>query len=141
MESPPTDPCNLATNAAVDADPAATMPRESLSTLPLELKEKLVKMASDQEDAWLGREVGPAGQEELAKHVNGLSSLALVNKEFRELAAKHQFKVSDRHSSLYRDHRGKERAGANYLFHRYSRRGERRSRSFAPRSSRAINIT
>ncbi|KAL8287334.1 hypothetical protein RQP46_003786 [Phenoliferia psychrophenolica] len=48
-------------------------------------------MASDQEETWEGRRKSPypLGEERF----NGLSSLALVNKELRELAARHQFKV------------------------------------------------
>ncbi|KAL8287326.1 hypothetical protein RQP46_003778 [Phenoliferia psychrophenolica] len=78
----------------------ATLPaaaRASLTSLPLELKEKIVKMASAQEEAWNMR-VCPASKEE-ADHINSLSSLALVNKEFRELAAKHQFKVLKAHQA------------------------------------------
>ncbi|KAL8287477.1 hypothetical protein RQP46_003335 [Phenoliferia psychrophenolica] len=47
-------------------------------------------MASLQEEAWRTRVKDAT---ERAGHINGLSSLALVNKEFRVLAAKEQFKV------------------------------------------------
>ncbi|KAL8291457.1 hypothetical protein RQP46_002435 [Phenoliferia psychrophenolica] len=47
------------------------MARASFTTLPLELKARIVEMASDQEEI----------------------ALALVNKELRELASKHQFEV------------------------------------------------
>ncbi|KAL8291476.1 hypothetical protein RQP46_002454 [Phenoliferia psychrophenolica] len=66
------------------------MARASFATLPLELKERIVEMVGDQEDI-PGCPI--VGQEWRARHVNGLSSLALVNKELRALAAKHQFKV------------------------------------------------
>ncbi|KAL8291587.1 hypothetical protein RQP46_002565 [Phenoliferia psychrophenolica] len=62
----------------------------TFGTLPLELKAKIVEMASDQEDAWR-RRVKDA--ERRAGHINCLSSLALINKELRALAAKQQFKV------------------------------------------------
>ncbi|KAL8287259.1 hypothetical protein RQP46_003711 [Phenoliferia psychrophenolica] len=65
------------------------MARASLSTLPLELKAKVVEMVSDQENAWKDRVKDPEARR---GHINSLSSLALVNKELRELAAKHQFK-------------------------------------------------
>ncbi|KAL8277065.1 hypothetical protein RQP46_010493 [Phenoliferia psychrophenolica] len=61
----------------------------SFHTLPLELKARIVEMTSDQEDAYKGR----VKKAERTGHINGLSSLALVNKELRALAAKHQFKV------------------------------------------------
>ncbi|KAL8291518.1 hypothetical protein RQP46_002496 [Phenoliferia psychrophenolica] len=62
----------------------------SFSTLPLELKTRIVEMTSEQEDAFKER---VRGSDERAGHINGLSSLALVNKELRTLAAKHQFKT------------------------------------------------
>ncbi|KAL8291557.1 hypothetical protein RQP46_002535 [Phenoliferia psychrophenolica] len=66
------------------------MARASFSTLPLELKARIVEMTSDQEDAWSAR---MDESDERAGHINGLSSLALVNKELRGLAAVHQFKT------------------------------------------------
>ncbi|KAL8291567.1 hypothetical protein RQP46_002545 [Phenoliferia psychrophenolica] len=68
----------------------------SFATLPLELKARIVEMASDQEEAW-GARVKKA---ERAGHINCLSALALVNKELRGLAAKHQFRVLSAHRSL-----------------------------------------
>ncbi|KAL8291478.1 hypothetical protein RQP46_002456 [Phenoliferia psychrophenolica] len=64
----------------------------SFSTLPPELKARIVEIASDQEDAYKER---VQNAEERASHINGLSALALVNKELRDLAAKHQFKLSE----------------------------------------------
>ncbi|KAL8291560.1 hypothetical protein RQP46_002538 [Phenoliferia psychrophenolica] len=73
------------------------MTHAAFSTLPLELKARIVEMASDQEGTWLERVEDP---QERAVHINGLSSLALVNKELRELAAKHQFRaVASRQTS------------------------------------------
>ncbi|KAL8277089.1 hypothetical protein RQP46_010517 [Phenoliferia psychrophenolica] len=66
------------------------MARASFSTLPLELKARIVEMTSDQEDAWR-RRVKKA--ERAAAHINSLSALALVSRELRDLAAKHQFRV------------------------------------------------
>ncbi|KAL8291416.1 hypothetical protein RQP46_002394 [Phenoliferia psychrophenolica] len=66
------------------------MTRASFTTLPLELKARIAEMASDQEDMWRVRVIDPG---QCTGHINCLSSLALVNKELRELAAKHQFKV------------------------------------------------
>ncbi|KAL8291472.1 hypothetical protein RQP46_002450 [Phenoliferia psychrophenolica] len=68
-----------------------TMARASFNTLPLELKARVVEMTSDQEEKWSER---VKDLDERAGHINGLSSLALVNKELRTLAAKHQFAVS-----------------------------------------------
>ncbi|KAL8291474.1 hypothetical protein RQP46_002452 [Phenoliferia psychrophenolica] len=45
-------------------------------------------MSSDQDDAWSIRVEGAKAR---ARHIKSLSSLALVNKELRELAAVHQF--------------------------------------------------
>ncbi|KAL8291561.1 hypothetical protein RQP46_002539 [Phenoliferia psychrophenolica] len=70
------------------------MARASFSTLPLELKASIVEMASDQEDAYRDR---VADRDERVGHMNSLSSLALVNKELRALAAVHQFKILDAH--------------------------------------------
>ncbi|KAL8291542.1 hypothetical protein RQP46_002520 [Phenoliferia psychrophenolica] len=69
--------------------------RASFMTLPLELNAKVVEMVSDQEDAWRDRVEDPEGR---VGHINCLSSVALVNKELRGLAAKHQFDtlVSDK---------------------------------------------
>lgn len=67
------------------------MARATFSTLPLELKARVVEMTSDQEDIWADRVKNPEAR---VNHVNCLSSLALVNKEFRDLAAAHQFRVS-----------------------------------------------
>ncbi|KAL8291550.1 hypothetical protein RQP46_002528 [Phenoliferia psychrophenolica] len=61
----------------------------SFTTLPPELKARIVEMASNQEAAWRLRVIAPAGR---VGHINSLSALALVNKELRSLAAKHQFK-------------------------------------------------
>ncbi|KAL8287503.1 hypothetical protein RQP46_003361 [Phenoliferia psychrophenolica] len=73
------------------------MTRASLATLPVELKAKIVRMASLQEFA-LRKRLDP---EERVEHIDCLSSLALVNKEFRALAAKEQFKsLSSRRASL-----------------------------------------
>ncbi|KAL8291529.1 hypothetical protein RQP46_002507 [Phenoliferia psychrophenolica] len=70
------------------------MSRASFNTLPLELKARIVEMASDQEDAWLERKGEPTAEELFGEgHINCLSSLALGNKELRALVAKHQFKV------------------------------------------------
>ncbi|KAL8277067.1 hypothetical protein RQP46_010495 [Phenoliferia psychrophenolica] len=66
------------------------MARASFSTLPLELKARIVEMASYQEEVYTDRVVNEA---EPADHVDALSSLALVNKELRDLAAVHQFRV------------------------------------------------
>ncbi|KAL8291436.1 hypothetical protein RQP46_002414 [Phenoliferia psychrophenolica] len=66
------------------------MARASFSTLPVELKARIVEMTSVQEDAWKSRVKDPT---ERAAHINSLSSLALVNEELRGLAAKHQFRV------------------------------------------------
>ncbi|KAL8291538.1 hypothetical protein RQP46_002516 [Phenoliferia psychrophenolica] len=66
------------------------MARAPFSTLPLELKEMIVQMASDQEDAYKGRVKDPR---ERAGHINGLRALALVNKELSELTARHRFRV------------------------------------------------
>ncbi|KAL8291540.1 hypothetical protein RQP46_002518 [Phenoliferia psychrophenolica] len=74
-----------------------TMARASFTTLPLELKEMIVSMASDQEDSFKER---VRSLTERAGHVNGLSSLALVNKELRDLAAEQQFKVLPARRSL-----------------------------------------
>ncbi|KAL8291583.1 hypothetical protein RQP46_002561 [Phenoliferia psychrophenolica] len=63
------------------------MARASFTTLPLELKARVVEMTNNQEDAWDLRARDDAG------HINCLSALALVNKELRSLAAEHQFKV------------------------------------------------
>ncbi|KAL8291417.1 hypothetical protein RQP46_002395 [Phenoliferia psychrophenolica] len=64
----------------------------SFPTLPPELKAKIVKVTSDQEYAHRIRvEDGPEPQR--AGHINSLSSLALVDKELRQLAATHQFKI------------------------------------------------
>ncbi|KAL8291544.1 hypothetical protein RQP46_002522 [Phenoliferia psychrophenolica] len=72
------------------------MARASFSTLPLELKARIVEMTSNQEDAWWLR----VRKNEHAGHISSLSSLALVNKELRALAAKHQFKrLSSRKAS------------------------------------------
>ncbi|KAL8291573.1 hypothetical protein RQP46_002551 [Phenoliferia psychrophenolica] len=65
------------------------MARATFSTLPPELKARIVEMTRDQEDAYKIRE--RAQPEARVGHINSLSSLALVNREFRELAAKHQF--------------------------------------------------
>ncbi|KAL8291437.1 hypothetical protein RQP46_002415 [Phenoliferia psychrophenolica] len=75
------------------------MARASFITLPLELKARIVEMTSDQENAWMSRVGDPT---ERAAHINCLSSIALVNKELRYLAAKHQFEVltADRTSDL-----------------------------------------
>ncbi|KAL8277094.1 hypothetical protein RQP46_010522 [Phenoliferia psychrophenolica] len=72
------------------------MARASFNTLPLELKAKVVEMTSDQEDAFRARVIDPADRVE---HVNSLSALALGNKELRQLAARHQFKVFLAHRS------------------------------------------
>ncbi|KAL8291559.1 hypothetical protein RQP46_002537 [Phenoliferia psychrophenolica] len=66
------------------------MAHATFSSLPLELKARVVEMASDQEDAYKERVKDP---DERTGHINGLSTLALVNKELRDLAAKHQFKM------------------------------------------------
>ncbi|KAL8291414.1 hypothetical protein RQP46_002392 [Phenoliferia psychrophenolica] len=68
------------------------MARASFTTLPLELKARIAEMTSYQEEMWLQRVTDP---DERAGHMSSLSSLALVNKEFRELAAKHQFRSLD----------------------------------------------
>ncbi|KAL8291452.1 hypothetical protein RQP46_002430 [Phenoliferia psychrophenolica] len=68
--------------------------------MPPELKRKVVQMTSWQEAAWAKR-IGDALidsesdelEEARAVHVNSLSSLALVNKQLRELAAEYQFQV------------------------------------------------
>ncbi|KAL8290272.1 hypothetical protein RQP46_003211 [Phenoliferia psychrophenolica] len=65
------------------------MARASFTTLPQELKAKVAEMVAAQEDAWDDRLNGQEGVD----HLNSLSALALVNKELRGLAAKHQFGV------------------------------------------------
>ncbi|KAL8291558.1 hypothetical protein RQP46_002536 [Phenoliferia psychrophenolica] len=72
------------------------MAPSSFSTLPLELKARIVEMANDQEDMWWERvkDKDPKA-EERAGHINSLGALALVNKEFRALAATHQFRQLD----------------------------------------------
>ncbi|KAL8291586.1 hypothetical protein RQP46_002564 [Phenoliferia psychrophenolica] len=67
-----------------------TMARASFTTLSVELKATIVEMVNDQEDAWWSRVEDGDGR---ADHINCLSALALVNKECRELAAVHQFKL------------------------------------------------
>ncbi|KAL8291453.1 hypothetical protein RQP46_002431 [Phenoliferia psychrophenolica] len=75
------------------------MARVSFTALPLELKARIVEMASDQEDAYKERYgefercTGYGNMPGSEGHIDCLSSLALVNKELRELAAKHQFMV------------------------------------------------
>ncbi|KAK4698545.1 hypothetical protein P7C70_g7727, partial [Phenoliferia sp. Uapishka_3] len=71
--------------------PNSTAPtqRACLSTLPVEVKAKIVEMAYLQERGLEER----AGKASLVGHISSLSSLALTNREFRGLAAKHQFKV------------------------------------------------
>ncbi|KAL8291480.1 hypothetical protein RQP46_002458 [Phenoliferia psychrophenolica] len=71
------------------------MARASFTTLPVELKARIVEMTSDQEGMWKTRVEDSKEEKEAedADHINCLSSLALVNKELRELAAKHQFKL------------------------------------------------
>ncbi|KAL8291551.1 hypothetical protein RQP46_002529 [Phenoliferia psychrophenolica] len=77
----------------------------SFSTLPLELKARIVEMTSDQEDAYKERVTeyeDLTGSDEMPgsegqRHIDCLSALALVNKELRELAAKHQFKSLSSH--------------------------------------------
>ncbi|KAL8291568.1 hypothetical protein RQP46_002546 [Phenoliferia psychrophenolica] len=66
------------------------MARASFTTLPLELKARIIEMASDQEDAYNQR---VQDLEARVGHINCLSSLALVNRELRGLAAEHQFKT------------------------------------------------
>ncbi|KAL8291497.1 hypothetical protein RQP46_002475 [Phenoliferia psychrophenolica] len=66
------------------------MAHASFATLPLELKAKIVEEAGDQEKAWRWRVKDPEGR---VGHINSVSSLALVNKELRDLAAKHQFSL------------------------------------------------
>ncbi|KAL8291553.1 hypothetical protein RQP46_002531 [Phenoliferia psychrophenolica] len=64
----------------------------SFSTLPLELKARIVEMANDQEDAWWLRVKDTAEDERVGHCIDSLNALALVNKELRQLAAKYQFK-------------------------------------------------
>ncbi|KAK4701060.1 hypothetical protein P7C70_g5178, partial [Phenoliferia sp. Uapishka_3] len=64
--------------------------RASFSTLPLEIKARIVEMASLQEDGFKERVLVKS---ERIGHVNSLSALATVSWELRGLAAKHQFKV------------------------------------------------
>ncbi|KAL8287335.1 hypothetical protein RQP46_003787 [Phenoliferia psychrophenolica] len=72
------------------------MTRASFTTLPLELKDKIVKMTSEQDEAWKERiEEAP----EDSDHTNSLSEIALVNKELRVLAAKYQFKILTAHQA------------------------------------------
>ena len=66
------------------------MARASFPTLPLELKAKIVEMTSWKEDAWDDRVED--GKDRKA-HIDGLSLLGLVNKKFRQLAAKHLFSI------------------------------------------------
>ncbi|KAL8278596.1 hypothetical protein RQP46_009088 [Phenoliferia psychrophenolica] len=75
------------------------MTSPSFSTIPEELKVKIFKMTSDVDTAWRAlvspeypdSEAEDSEAEERRSHVYGLSSLAFVNREFRDLAAKHQF--------------------------------------------------
>ncbi|KAL8291435.1 hypothetical protein RQP46_002413 [Phenoliferia psychrophenolica] len=69
------------------------MAHASFNTLPLELKARIVEMASDQEDAWTKRVKDTTTVNERAAHINSLSALALVSEELRVLAARHQFRV------------------------------------------------
>ncbi|KAL8291434.1 hypothetical protein RQP46_002412 [Phenoliferia psychrophenolica] len=73
------------------ADDALAFSVETLPSLPIELKARIVEMANDQEKAWQSRVDDREGR--ASGHINSLSSLALVNKELRDLAAKHQFAV------------------------------------------------
>ncbi|KAL8290207.1 hypothetical protein RQP46_003146 [Phenoliferia psychrophenolica] len=70
----------------------------SFTTLPLELKARVVEMASDQEDVRRERPKVYAR----AEHINSLGSFALVNKELRELAAWHQFAVVRSTTKIHR---------------------------------------
>ncbi|KAL8287561.1 hypothetical protein RQP46_003419 [Phenoliferia psychrophenolica] len=75
----------------------ATPPRASLTTLPTEIKAKIVEMAYLQQEAWKERD--PAGfrtafETDDAETRSRWHPLSLVSKEFRELAAPHIFSVS-----------------------------------------------
>ncbi|KAL8291549.1 hypothetical protein RQP46_002527 [Phenoliferia psychrophenolica] len=89
--SPEEKPLLLHGATAAGRRPPKTMARASFSTLPLELKARIVEMVNDQEDAWK-RRVKDAERRIRAGHIDCLSSVALVNKELRALAAKHQFR-------------------------------------------------
>ncbi|KAL8287560.1 hypothetical protein RQP46_003418 [Phenoliferia psychrophenolica] len=69
-----------------------TPPRASLTTLPTEIKAKIVEMAYLQQEAWKERD--PEGFRAAVKDDHSRwHPLSLVSKEFRELSAVHIFKV------------------------------------------------
>ncbi|KAK4701081.1 hypothetical protein P7C70_g5157, partial [Phenoliferia sp. Uapishka_3] len=80
--------------------------RTGFAALPLELKASIVSMLNEAERNWQGRCVGLKQDDQaVVGHVYALSAIALVNKEFRELAARHQFRVLDSRRSLLRPFR------------------------------------
>ncbi|KAK4699876.1 hypothetical protein P7C70_g6379, partial [Phenoliferia sp. Uapishka_3] len=84
---PPALAVNLVTPPNMPTDASPPPSRACFTILPPELKATIVEMAFFQERTY--RERVP--EKDRVEHTNSLSSLALVNRELRRLAAKHQF--------------------------------------------------
>ncbi|KAL8287558.1 hypothetical protein RQP46_003416 [Phenoliferia psychrophenolica] len=84
------------------------LPRASLTTLPTEIKAKIVEMAFDSQEAWKKRD--PEGftaafEPDDDETRSRWHPMSLMNKEFRELSVPHIFKVLHSHRTLHSDFR------------------------------------
>lgn len=92
------------------------VPRTTFSTLPLEVKDRIVKLVDEQDAKYRARMALQYGSTTTTRHTNtqasssgcygkGINQLALCSRELGDLASRYLYSVSDSHARLKKDQR------------------------------------